>query len=272
MEAVKFLDEGAGTIGGLAIPYGGPNAGKDLHGEFFSSETDFALNWFTQRPILLDHGLGKKLGPELLGLQTKAEVTEAGVWAEGILDRSHRYWNVMKELVNKGALQFSSSAIPHLIIKETTGHIKRWPWAELSLTPEPANPLAIAAMKSLTGELERLPASAADMWGQLQARIEEIQQSRPAGTDSADSTKAAFTDGMLERFVLVEAMLKTFNPSETVERMARMEETYFQLSGRVYDIESEKGTLKSLTEKATAENDAVAQAAEIAYYHSLVGA
>ena len=274
MEAVKFLDEEAGLIGGLAIPYGGPANGKDLQGEYFSKDTDFALDFYAQRPIMLDHGLGKKLGPERLGYQTKVEVTDAGLWAEGILDRSHRYWNVMRDLVQKGALNFSSSALTHLVVKEANGHIKRWPWSELSLTPEPANPFAIAALKSIVGEIDPMPDLSMAKFDLLTQRIASLEKAAVAeGSEGESATKAAFTDAVLERFVRIESMITDMNPSQLKDTVGRIEEMFYNLSGRVNDIEEGKkaGVMKALAEEE-AEKVSAHNGAEIAYYQSLVEA
>jgi len=80
--AVKFLNEEEGIIGGYGAPCGGPIAGKDLQGEFFTPNTDFCLDWFSQRPVLYHYGVDAGKGGELCGIQTKAEKRDAGLWIE----------------------------------------------------------------------------------------------------------------------------------------------------------------------------------------------
>lgn len=59
------------------------------------------------------------------------------------LDKNSRWYSKVKKLIEAGALGFSSGAMPHLVKTTKSGHITRWPWVELSLTPTPANPAAV---------------------------------------------------------------------------------------------------------------------------------
>ena len=47
---------------------------------------------------------------------------------------------VVKRLVDRGILNWSSGSLPHLVEVATDGYIKRWPVVEGSLTPTPAEP------------------------------------------------------------------------------------------------------------------------------------
>ncbi len=40
----------------LGAPYGGPDQGKDKHGDFFSENTDFMIDMGDERPVLYFHG------------------------------------------------------------------------------------------------------------------------------------------------------------------------------------------------------------------------
>lgn len=141
-KAIKAEDDGALRI--LAIPFGGPlEDGRDTDGEFFSAETDLALDWFpTQRPLLFHHGLDDS-GPgiEAVGRVdvASAEKTAEGWWVRAWLDKQHAYFRQIGELLEQDALYASSGAMPHLVRKAQNGEITRWPWVELSLTPTPAN-------------------------------------------------------------------------------------------------------------------------------------
>lgn len=150
MTAVKFAKGSDHIIEGLAIPYGGPFGGKDLDGEFFTKSTDFCLDWFPVRPVIYDHGLDDAVKTSVVGRVTEHEDTEDGLWAQVQLDKNSRYLTAIQGLVKKGALSFSSGAMPHVVRKDKkSGEIVRWPWVELSLTPTPANPDAVVyAVKS----------------------------------------------------------------------------------------------------------------------------
>jgi hypothetical protein len=140
---VKFT--GDHVIAGDGIPFGGPfkmgtgDNGKDLHGEFFSKSTDCCLDWFTERPLLYEHGRGGA-GVDVVGRVKSWSTGEKAINVEAELDASYKYFSAIKELVDKKKLFFSSGAMGHLVQTNVkTGEILRWPWVELSLTKEPAN-------------------------------------------------------------------------------------------------------------------------------------
>jgi hypothetical protein len=138
----------------LAIPFGGPFAGKDFDGEFFDRETDIKPRWFRERPVLFHHGQDKVVKDSDLGTQELDEEPDTeGWWGTVWLDRSARYWAEVDKLLRAGKMYGSSGAVAHLVRKDRkTGHIEVWPHAEQTLTPVPANPYArITASKALAG-------------------------------------------------------------------------------------------------------------------------
>lgn len=139
-KAVKYVDGSDSLIEGLAIPFGGPFAGKDLDGEDFGPDTDFALDWFPSgRPVIYQHGIDGAMKTALQGRQTEHDVSDEGIWARAQLDLSAKYHATVARLIEQGKLFFSSGSIAHLVRGTKDGHITRWPWVELSLTPNPAN-------------------------------------------------------------------------------------------------------------------------------------
>lgn len=149
--AVKFVEGSDSIIEGLAIPYGGSFKGRDLHGETFSAKTDLALDWFPDegRPFLYHHGLDRAVKTTLVGRQISREERPMGQWVQVQLDKRSKYMDAISDLVDKGALGFSSGSMPHLVRTAKNGHIDRWPWVELSGTPTPAEPgAAVYAVKS----------------------------------------------------------------------------------------------------------------------------
>ena len=150
--AVKFVEGSPSVIEGLAIPFGGPIAGKDFDGEFFDAKSDLCLPWFgdTGRPMLYWHGLNAQTKAEVVGRQVSLELRDEGWWVQQELDKHSHYRAALDKLVAKGALSFSSGAMPHLVQTGKDGHIDRWPWVETSLTPTPSNALAaVYAVKSV---------------------------------------------------------------------------------------------------------------------------
>lgn len=143
-QAVKFAKGSDTTIEGYGIPFGGPIKGQDIDGEDFGPDTDLCLDWFPEgRPILYHHGLHGAVKTEIVGRQTEVELEDGGAFVRGELDKRSRWYSRVKKLIDKGALGFSSGAMPHLVQTTKSGHIKRWPWVELSLTPTPSNPGAV---------------------------------------------------------------------------------------------------------------------------------
>lgn len=135
--AAKMLD--SGKIGGYLVVFGDANT-KDLHGDYFTPRTDFALEWFDERPALYQHGLDGAVKAAPVGRIVAIKADNIGLWAEAQLDMRNRYADAVKELVKAGALSWSSGSMSHLVQRGNDGQIKRWPVVEGSLTPTPAEP------------------------------------------------------------------------------------------------------------------------------------
>lgn len=176
--AVKFV--GTDTIEGLAIPFGGTFAGKDLHGETFDAKTDLCIEWFGEsgRPLLYDHGLDGAMKTGVVGRQTEFETRAEGVWAQSQLDMSAKYRKAVDKLIEKSALGYSSGAMPHLATKNAQGVITRWPWVELSLTPMPAEPstLGVHYTKSAAEALAFFEAVDLDIPAPLKAALAALDE------------------------------------------------------------------------------------------------
>lgn len=142
--------ESRDVLTGLAIPFGSPER-RDLQGEWFSKRTDLHLEWFPAdgRPVLYHHGQDEDVNGGLIGRQTSHQVDEDGVWVEVQLERRNKYVELLRRLLEKGALGFSSGALPSLVKTLKSGEIISWPWVELSTTPTPASLDARIASKYL---------------------------------------------------------------------------------------------------------------------------
>jgi hypothetical protein len=156
-DAVKALD--GDRVGALAIRFGSADE-PDMSQmrDFFTKSTDFWLDAWDRRPMLYHHAMDEDTSDApRIGTWTKAEIKDEGVWLEGQLDRSHRYYSAIKELVRRGALRLSSDSAPHLVrraVKGDTHEVTRWPLLAASLTPTPAEPrLTAVSFKTLMAEL-----------------------------------------------------------------------------------------------------------------------
>lgn len=125
----------------LAIPFGGPFAGKDLDGEFFSARTDIKPDWFDRRPLIWHHNLdGTMKADPVLGTADDTEQEEDGWWSTIWLDRSHQYWSQVDSLLRSGKVYGSSGSLPNFVRTDRkTGEILVWPYIEQTLTPTPSN-------------------------------------------------------------------------------------------------------------------------------------
>ena len=161
MKTVKTVDGPAGRIGGYLLVWGEPQQ-RDLQGEYFTPETDVALDWYPQRPLLYHHGLDGALKAAVIGVIDTLRRDEIGLWAEAQLDLHKRYVRAVQRLVDGGILSWSSGSLPHLVEVGEAGQIKRWPIVEGSLTPTPAEPRHTdvqtlkSAYKSLGLDMSRL--------------------------------------------------------------------------------------------------------------------
>jgi len=167
---LKVINADKGLVAGYGLPFGGPLNGRDLEGEFFDKDTDFALDWFPNegRPSLYDHGTDAAIKTSVVGRQVSKRIDpDVGIWVETQLNMAHRYADAIMQLAQEEALGFSSGSIKHLIVvDDKTGRIERWPWVEQSLTPVPANPYGLIsseAVKHLQAVGIELPAKALEL-------------------------------------------------------------------------------------------------------------
>ena len=129
----------------LAIPFCGPFEGKDFDGEFFSPKTDIKPDWFDRRPLVWHHNLDQSMKADpVMGTADDLEQQDDGWWTTIWLDRSHRYWAQVDELLRAGKIYGSSGSLPNFVRTDRkTGEILVWPYIEQTLTPTPANPFAV---------------------------------------------------------------------------------------------------------------------------------
>lgn len=151
VRAIKSDGEWALEV--LGVPFGGPNAGKDSDGEYFSQKTNTYQDHYKSVPAVYYHGYdehGKPSSePQFIGMAQYDRTDAKGHWYKVILNKASSYaqrvWNAAKQ----GIARASSGSITHLVRKERDGHITHWPVAELSIFDaigkrQPANQYAVA--------------------------------------------------------------------------------------------------------------------------------
>lgn len=193
-DAMKFVEETetSWVYEGLAIPYGGPMGGQDLTGTHFSAKTDLCLDWFPDggRPILYRHGFDPTVRTQVVGREIgTVREDDLGRWVRLQIDKAKEYAAEIRQLADDGVLALSSGAVDHLVsIATKGGEISRWPWVELSLVPNPANPEALLYQVRSTDAIDHIRIVGADVPAELAAKDSEAAD---------DATSAAWVLGSL---------------------------------------------------------------------------
>ena len=144
----KAVLDDEGHVSGWLAPFGGPVKGRDLEGEYFTKDTDFALDYYPATPILFRHGRHPDVGRAKIGTVSVKEIRDKGLFVEGELDRQSVYYDALRELAARGDLYWSSGSNPNWVKKDAkSGEIKDWPIIEATLTTTPMNPDAAAYLK-----------------------------------------------------------------------------------------------------------------------------
>jgi cation transport regulator ChaB len=177
---VKFAEGSDTTIEGLGVPFG-----LDLDGESFGPETDLCLDWFPNggRPILYHHGFNDTVKMAAIGHEVESKLTDAGLWVRAELDKSSKYYERVKQLVEKGAVGWSSGAPDHKVKTGKNGRYQRWPPVEFSLTPTPSFPNRVSYAVKTADAIEHLQAVDTEIPEPLNAS--EIEDGMVATADAA---------------------------------------------------------------------------------------
>ena len=203
------------VIEGLAIPYGGPFSGNsDDYGSRATPKTVMAWDLFPDRlptdppdvparyvrPVMYNHGKDKTIGPARLGGWSPMRIDKWGVWAQAQISKREAWSGAIMDLLDHGALSFSSQALETTARFAANGDWLEWDPAELTVTPTPSNP-----------------------WAGVTARMSELEQlfsittnEQPSRCAACDVSLATDVQGMLAELMGAEqgeddqvAMLKT---------------------------------------------------------------
>lgn len=231
--AVKFVDGSDSIIEGLAIPYGGPAylGGKDFDKQKFEPDTDYHFEWFPNegRPFLFHHGLDAEIKAAVVGRQIERTPMDVGQWVKVQLDKRSKYLEHIQRLVEAGGMSFSSGAVPHLVEVADDGTIKSWPWVELSGTPTPANPDAVAYAVKSADAIEHLAAVRVAVPSAIKEAIDESLDASLAGLSYADHADRVLADmkalvGRSQEIAELRAKAKRGLGSATRTRLAAVRE------------------------------------------------
>lgn len=131
---------GNGKIGGYLVRFGG----KDLMDEWFTKNTYFGPSDGNNADCCFHHMIPIKEGLEYLAEHLfqpiKTTKDDIGIFAETVMNMADEYEAAIYGLVEKSKLGWSSGAPGHMVRRLKSGEITRWPIAEGSTTPQPAEP------------------------------------------------------------------------------------------------------------------------------------
>lgn len=132
-----------GYVKGYLVRFGDSKA-TDLEGDYFTKSTDYGFPLEEGKRVPLNvyyhHGMDSQVGKKSIGsgfIKMDAE----GLWYEAQLDMADEYGKMIAKLCKQGKMGFSSGAAAHMVERKSMGgasEIIRWPIAEASITPTPA--------------------------------------------------------------------------------------------------------------------------------------
>ena len=165
---------GKGLVSGYLVRFGSPSD-TDLENEYFTKLTDFGVDLSNGKEagigLYYNHGMDSKIKTNKIGY-AQIKMDDIGIWLRGQLDMADDYSKMIYEMAKMGKLGLSSGAASHMVERERMGksyQIKRWPVAEASLTPTPAESRNMVATKRYYDEMGRfVPLSREEM-----ARMED---------------------------------------------------------------------------------------------------
>ena len=132
-----------GYVKGYLVRFGDTKT-ADLEGDYFTKATDYGFPMTECNRVPLNvyyhHGMDAQVGKKSIGTGY-IKMDDTGLWYEAQLDLADEYGNMIAKLCKQGKMGFSSGAAAHLVERKSMGgaaEITRWPIAEASITPTPA--------------------------------------------------------------------------------------------------------------------------------------
>lgn len=132
-----------GYVKGYLVRFGDTKA-TDLEGDYFTKSTDYGFPMEEGKRVPLNvyyhHGMDQAVGKKSIGTGF-IKMDSEGLWYEAQLDLADEYGKMVAKLCKQGKMGFSSGAAAHMVERKSMGgasEIIRWPIAEASITPTPA--------------------------------------------------------------------------------------------------------------------------------------
>ena len=132
-----------GYVKGYLVRFG-DTKNSDLEGDYFTKSTDYGFPMSEGKRVPLNvyyhHGMDAAVGKKSIGTGY-IKMDDTGLWYEAQLDMADEYGSMIAKLCKQGKMGFSSGTAGHLVERKSMGgaaEITRWPIAEASITPTPA--------------------------------------------------------------------------------------------------------------------------------------
>jgi hypothetical protein len=132
-----------GYVKGYLVRFGDAKV-TDLEGDYFTAKTDYGFPLMEGKRVPLNvyyhHGMDSTVGKKSIG-SGFVKMDSEGLWYEAQLDMADEYGKMIAKLCKQGKMGFSSGAAAHMVERKSMGgatEIVRWPIAEASITPTPA--------------------------------------------------------------------------------------------------------------------------------------
>lgn len=151
---------GKGRLGHYAVLWGDDNK-RDLYKEWFDQSTDeldVIFKAMGKLPALYQHAMDDTVKTSVVGVVDTMKADDIGLWVETQLNLADQYSQAIEQIAETGKLGTSTGTLPGARKVAKTGYIERWPIAEISLTPTPAEPrmrtqIPVAVIKAAYAEL-----------------------------------------------------------------------------------------------------------------------
>lgn len=132
---------GKNRVGGYAVLWGDETK-KDLDGEYFTKETeelDVIFKALGVLPFMYNHGKNKTIKSQVIGAVDILKADDDGLWFEAEIKNHDLYRKYVSKLVGSSKLFTSTQTFASTKSADhNTGYIGRWPIAEITGTPHPA--------------------------------------------------------------------------------------------------------------------------------------